>query len=43
MIDQDTEYNYNIMLSVFLGIFIVLVLWHLFTKPREVEIIKIDE
>lgn len=43
MIDQDTEYNYNIMLSVFLGIFIVLVLWHIFTKPREVEIIKIDD
>jgi hypothetical protein len=38
MIDKKTEYIYNIILSIFLGIIIALAFDSLFDKPRIVDI-----
>ncbi len=38
MIDSKTEYIYNIILSVFLGIMMVLAINSLFMFPRTVEV-----
>jgi|LakMenEpi03Aug12_release.lakeMendotaPanAssembly.Ray.scaffolds.fasta_scaffold4269990_1 hypothetical protein len=38
MIDSKTEYIYNILLSVFFGIVIVLIFDQLFDKPRIIDI-----
>ena len=34
MIDQRFEYIYNVLLSIFLGIIIVLIIDRFFVKPR---------
>jgi hypothetical protein len=43
MIDPTTNYIYNIMLSIFLGIVLALVLNSLFDKPRIVDIYLEDQ
>lgn len=38
MIDKKTEYIYNIILSIFLGIILALAFDSLFDKPRIIDV-----
>lgn len=43
MIDEKTEYIYNIILSFILGIIVVLFLDQLFVTPQVVKVVKVDK